>query len=83
MGIREDREEFNSTGLRGLIRELMSKKEEAYVRILAGGWQGEEVKSKPLPGTGPYIHYKKGEGVYEYSNAYDGDLGCRPFRYEI
>jgi hypothetical protein len=83
MGIREDREEFNTTGLRGLVRKLMIEKEEAYIRILAGGWQGEEVQSRPLPGSGPYIHYKKGDGVYKYTNAYDGDTRCQPFRFEI
>lgn len=38
MGIKEDREEFNTTGLRGLLRQVMKSKDEAFIRVLAGGW---------------------------------------------
>jgi hypothetical protein len=40
MGIKEDREEFNQSVLRGLLRRLMKEKDEAFVRILEGGWRG-------------------------------------------
>jgi hypothetical protein len=83
MGIREDREDFNQSGLRGLLRRLMTEKDEAFVRILEGGWRGEEASERPAPGTGPYLHYRKGYAVIQYSNASIGDEGFKEFRVEV
>ena len=83
MGIREDREGFNQSGLRGLLRRLMTEKDEAFVRILEGGWRGEESSERPAPGTGPYLHYKKGYAVIEYSNASAEDEDSNEFRVEV
>jgi hypothetical protein len=83
MGIREDLEDFNQSGLRGLLRRLMTEKDEAFVRILEGGWQGEEASERPAPGTGPYLHYRKGYAVIEYSNASTGDEDSKEFRIEV
>lgn len=83
MGIKEDREDFNQSGLRGLLRQLMKEKDEAFVRILAGGWRGEEAQERPAPGTGPYLHYRKGYAVIEYSNASTGDNAFKEFRVEV
>jgi hypothetical protein len=69
MGVREDREEFNTTGLRGLLRRVMSEREEAFIKELPGGWQGELLSERPPPGSGPYLHYKRGNEVLRYSNA--------------
>lgn len=83
MSIREDREDFNQSGLRGLLRRLMTEKDEAFVRILEGGWRGEEASEKPAPGTGPYLHYRKGDAVREYSNASITDKGFKEYRVEV
>lgn len=83
MGIKEDREDFNQLGLRGLLRRLMKEKDEAFVRILEGGWRGEEVAERPASGTGPYLHYRKGYAVMEYSNASTGDKTTKEFRIEV
>jgi hypothetical protein len=83
MGIKEDREEFNQSGLRGLLRRLMKEKDEAFVRILEGGWRGEEVAARPASGTGPYLHYRKGFAVIEYSNTSTGDKIIKDFRIEV
>lgn len=83
MGIKEDREDFNQSGLRGLLRRLMKKKDEGFVRILEGGWRGKEVPQRPAPGIGPYLHYRKGYAVMEYSNASTGDKTSKEFRIEI
>jgi len=69
MGVREDREEFNTTGLRGLLRQVMSERDEAFIKELSGGWQGELLSERPPSGSGPYLHYKRGSGVLRYSNA--------------
>ena len=55
MGIKEDREEFNTAGLRGILGRAMKTKNEAFIRILSGGWNGEEVPGRPTPGSGPYL----------------------------
>ena len=83
MGISEDRDDFNQSGLRGLLRRLMKEKDEAFVRILEGGWRGEEAQERPAPGTGPYLHYRKGYAVIEYSNASTGDDASKEFRVEV
>ena len=83
MSSREDREEFNQSGLRGLLRRLMKEKDEAFVRILDGGWGGEEVSARPTPGTGAYLHYRKGYSVIQYSNTSTTDKGFKEFRVEV
>lgn len=83
MGIREDREDFNQSRLRVLLRRLMTEKDEAFVRILDGGWRGEGVAERPAPGSGPYLHYRKGYPVVEYSNASVGDDDSKEFRVEV
>lgn len=52
MGIEEDRNEFNTTGLRGLLRKAMAASDEAFVKVLEGGHQGELVNEKPSEGSG-------------------------------
>ena len=83
MGIKEDREDFNQSGLRGLLRRLMEEKDEVFVRILEEGWRGEEVSERPAPGTGPYLHYRKGYVVMKYLNASTGDKTSKEFRIEV
>jgi hypothetical protein len=83
MGINEDREEFNNSGLRGLLKEIMKNKDEAFIRILDGGWRGEEVKERPAPGTGPYLHFRRGAPVLEFSNSSPDDESHKEFRVEV
>jgi len=83
MGIIEDREEFNNTGPRGLLKRIMKEKDEAYIQILDGGWRGNEVPEKPKPGSGPYLHYRRGYPVLEYSNQSPSDTSCKTFRMEV
>ena len=83
MGVREDREEFNNTGLRGLLREVMRNKDEAFVRVLDGGWRGTEVPERPTPGSGPYLHFRRGFPVMEFSNSSAADTSCKEFRVEL
>jgi hypothetical protein len=83
MGIKEDRDESNEAGLRGLLRRLMKEKDEAFIKILDGGWRGEEVPERPSPGTGPYLHYRRGYPVLEYANATTTDTKFQEFRVEI
>ena len=73
MSIREDKEEFASTGLNGAIRELMSEHDEGFVRILAGGWRGDIVLSRPEPGSGPYIAFRRGEPLIRHMNEFADD----------
>lgn len=83
MGIREDREEFNNTGLRGLLKQSMSTKEEGYIRVLEGGWRGVEVSERPAPGSGPFLHFRRGFPVMEFSNSHPGDVATKEFRVEV
>lgn len=83
MGIKEDREDFNQSGLRGLLRRLMKEKDEAVVKILEGGWKGEEIVERPAPGTGPYLHYRKGYAVMEHLNTSIGDKTTKEFRIDV
>lgn len=83
MGVREDREEFNNSGLRGLLREVMRNKDEAFVRVLEGGWRGAEVPERPMPGSGPYLHFRRGFPVMEFSNSSAADTSSKEFRVEV
>ena len=83
MSIRDDTFDLNNSGLRGLLRRAMASSEEVYIRILAGGHQGEIVASRPTEGCGPYLHFKRGEGVFEYSNLEIGDARRAIFRADM
>ncbi len=83
MSIKEDRDEFNQTGLRAILRRLMKEKDEIFIKILDGGWRGEEITMRPAPGTGPYLHYRKGYPVLEYSNVLPTDTAFKEFRVEV
>lgn len=83
MGIQEDRDEFNNTGIRGLLKKLMREGDEGFIRELTGSWRGEIVPDRPLPGTGPYLHYRRGFAVVRYSNSSTDDHASSEFRAEI
>lgn len=83
VGIKEDREDFNNTGLRGLLKQIMKAKDESFIRILPGGWRGEEVSERPAPGSGPYLHFRRGYPVLEFSNASSDDQSHREFKIEV
>jgi hypothetical protein len=73
MSVHEDRQEFENSGLRGILRRLMAGADEGFVRILSEGWQGERVDSRPAPGSGPYIHFRRGFPLHKYLNEKSGD----------
>lgn len=75
MGVREDQEELNSSGLRGVLREAMQKHKEGFVKVIKENW-GEVVPVRPLPGSGPYYHFKQGFRVRHYTNASPDDKTC-------
>jgi hypothetical protein len=83
MGIKEDRDEFNGTGLRGLLRQVMTTTDESFVRELPCGWRGEIVSERPAPGSGPYLHYRRGFPVLRYKNASPKDKSTSEFRIEV
>ena len=83
MTIKEDREEFNTTGLRGILRQAMKAKDEAFIRVLRGEWNGEEVPSRPTPGSGPYLHYLRGYAVLQYANATPDDNSFKEYKIEV
>ena len=83
MSFKDDRDEFNTSGICGLLRTLMSTKDEAFIREHMGGWQGEVVPVKPPKGSGPYLHFKKGEGVVRCPNESPTDDRVEPFRVEL
>lgn len=80
MSVREDRDEFENAGLNGLVKKLLTSSREAFVCILSDGWQGEEVKERPCPGTGPYLYIRPGEPVLRYSNATPADAEVQEYR---
>lgn len=83
MGIKEDREEFNTAGLRGILGRAMKTKNEAFIRILSGGWNGEEVPGRPTPGSGPYLYYRRGYAVLEYANSSPDDVSFKEYKIEV
>lgn len=83
MGIKEDRDEFNNTGIRDLLKTLMRESEEGFIRELPGGWSGEIVSARPKPGSGPFLHYRRGYPVLRYSNASPEDNASSEFKPEI
>ena len=83
MGIKEDREDFNSTGVRGQLRRLMREGDEGFIRELPGGWNGEIVSERPAPGSGPYLHFRRGEPVLRYSNQSPEDGSFEEYRVEV
>jgi hypothetical protein len=80
MTVREDREEFRSTGLQGALRQLMAATDEGFVRVLSEGWRGEIVPQRPEPGTGPFIHYRRGHPLLRYRNQSAGDPEVEEYR---
>lgn len=83
MSIKEDRNEFNITGLRGLLRRTMATSSEAFIKIVDGGHRGTVLTTRPARGSGPYLHYKSGEGVFEYRNSSSQDDFRESFRIEV
>lgn len=83
MSFQEDKEEFNTTGLGGLVQKLMQDKQEFFVVEMEGGWRGTEVESRPKPGTGPYIHFKSGGGAFRFSNSTPEDTASEIYRTHI
>lgn len=82
MSIKDDKDEFNNTCLRGVLRKAMECSDEAFIKELPGGWRGELLTKRPPEGTGPYLHFQRGAGVLRYSNEYVGDNRVIPFRVE-
>jgi hypothetical protein len=80
MGIAEDREDFNSTGLRGVLQKAMRERDEAFIRVLEGGWHGELLNGRPEPGSGPYLHFRRGHPVLQYSNSTPTDENVSEYR---
>jgi len=80
MSLIEDSENFNDTGLRGLLNAAMKEHSEGYIRELPGGWRGEEISQRPAPGSGHFLHYRQGHGVLRYSNEYPLDERVSEFR---
>jgi len=80
MSIQEDRDELNNTGIRGLLHEAMRDSAEGFIRELPGGWLGEQVRSRPEPGSGPYLHFRRGFPVLRYRNETADDKSCTEFR---
>jgi hypothetical protein len=46
----------------------MREVDEGFIRELPGGWHGEIVFEHPAPGSGPYLHYRRGFAVLRYTN---------------
>ena len=80
MGIKEDRDDFNNTGWRGALRRLMANKDEGFVRLDPGGWTGDEVPDRPAPGSGPFIHFRRGYPPMRYRNSTPDDQAREELR---
>jgi len=39
----------------------------------AGGWRGEEVAEWPVPGSGPFIYFKRGDPPVRFKNSSPAD----------
>jgi hypothetical protein len=78
--VREDADEFRSTGLQGTVRQMIASSDEGYVRIVADGWRGEIMAQRPEPGTGPFIHYRRGQPLLRYRNATAADTNVEEYR---
>ncbi|MFA6147006.1 MAG: hypothetical protein WC899_02225 [bacterium] len=83
MGIKEDKEDFNETGLLGVLRKLMTERDEGFIKVLEGEWRGEVILERPALGSGPYLHYKKGSGVVKYRNYSVEDTQGTNFPFEV
>lgn len=73
MDVKEDRDELNNTGWRGALKRLMATKDEGFIKLHPAGWLGEEVDERPAPGSGPYIHFQRGNPPVRYQNSTPGD----------
>ena len=83
MSIEEDQNEFNTTGVRGLLRKAITVSDEVFIKITEGGHQGEVVATRPSRGSGSYLHDKRGEGAFEYRNFNEQDTHRELFRIEV
>ena len=68
MGIAEDREELNGSGLRGVVSQLRLGAKMGYVVITNNGWNGQIVAEKPSLGTAPFLQVTPGSPVLRYEN---------------
>ncbi|MDO9003599.1 MAG: hypothetical protein Q7V20_09125 [Aquabacterium sp.] len=73
MSIAEDREEFNNTGLRGLLQRLAKTGQPTYVLELDGGHRGQVIDAKPHLGGGAYIFSERGSPPLRYANLVEGE----------
>lgn len=83
MSISEDRDEFNSQGLRGLLRKHLHSRDDVFIKIDPSGNSGTVVPSRPPAGSGPYLHFLRGEGAYIYQNSTATDRGREEFVIEL
>lgn len=68
MTIKDDQEDFNNSGLRGIVRRLRKTGSISYVIETEGGWNGRVVATKPKLGTEPFLCIEPGCPVLRYEN---------------
>lgn len=68
MGITADREEFNNSGLRGIVNKLRQEGGTGYVIETDNGWRGQLVSARPSLGTSPFLYVTPGFPVMRYEN---------------
>ena len=80
MGIANDRNDFNASGLRQLVKSIFLSGSPAYVLIRDGGWQGDISVAQPLPGDGAYLLVRPGFEVLRYENGLENPGKSSVFR---
>ena len=83
MSWREDRDEINNGGWRGLLRRAMATKGEVFIKLNPGEWTGELIATRPAPGSGPYIHWRQGEHIWQHTNATATDTSRQMMRLDV
>lgn len=68
MSAKDDQEDFDYSGLRGLVRRLRKTGLISYVLETEGGWRGHVVDTKPPLGTAPFLCIEPGCPVLRYEN---------------
>ena len=82
MDIKEDRDDFNHSGWRRLLTEMMKSQDQGFIKLTDGGKRGVVVDQQPELGTGPYLHFMRGEPVMKHENESKDDKRSKEVRHQ-
>ena len=71
MTIKEDRDDFNQSGLLGIIRKLRIEGRSGFILLEKGNWRGKLVPDRPSLISGQYLEVRPGNPAMLFRNLND------------